>query len=363
MMKNTWHAKTELYLFIPKNLAHIRPGNMVHRNWILLLDSLTRYTSAVKWSGGVELYPNLLVTGMIVLQILVNLRHINAIPERYLPLSQRHHAENDLPMMFLYGIINHWRAWSLSFVKLIWINNKFTGWHNGIKNVLYLYSCEGSDNKLEMWQNDHDDCLPCQSIQRWDISNKGTSIFSGSQTKHLRQLHWKLKVWTIFWWPLNLYHSGNTDEKPIHVIHMHSTRFRLSSNTQPVTSLLTPSGPPSSGRTLLIRLLSAKSLNIMYTRNTANLRSHNVTGGENLIQRAKQLMAPWITQGRIDNWQFTADNHLSSVLAVYGGQTRHYLIFSISSQCTKLLGSLKNLSHHLSTTIRRLTINKVPPVF
>ena len=159
----------------------------------------------------------------------------------------------------------------------------------------------------------------------------------------------------FFWWPLNLYHSGNTDEKPIHVIHMHSTRFRLSSNTQPVTSLLTPSGPPCSGRTLLIRLLSAKSLNIIYTRNTANLRSHNVTGGENLIQRAKQLMAPWITQGR--NWQFTADNHLSSVLAVYGGESRHHLIFSI------LLGCLTNLSHHLSTTIRRLTINKVPPVF
>jgi len=143
-------------------------------------------------------------------------------------------------------------------------------------------------------------------------------------------------------------------------MHMHSTRFRLFSNTQPATSLLTPSGPPCFGRTLLIRLLSAKSLNITYTRNT-NLRSHNVTGGENLIQRAKQLMAPWITQGRIDNWQFTADNHLSSVWAVYGGESRYYLIFSISSQCTKLLGCLMwQFITSFITTIRRLTINKVP---
>ena len=171
-------------------------------------------------------------------------------------------------------------------------------------------------------------------------------IFSGSQTKHLRQLHWKLKVWAIFWWPFNLYHSGNTDEKPIHVMHMHSTRFRLFSNIQPVTSLLTPSGPSCFGRTLLIGLLSAKSLNIMCTRNTTNLRSpavriwsdvrnnwwyHESLRAESIID-SSQLTITFPVY-----WQCTAGNRDTISSFQSRRNTQNYLV----ALCD-------NLSHHSS---------------
>jgi len=185
--------------------------------------------------------------------------------------------------MFLYGIINHWQAWSLSTVKLIWINNKFTGWHNRIKNVLYFYSC--CDCVKEVITSLRCDkmitmMIVCRVSRRSSdgiyqikvlVSSAGarlnTSVnyIGNSRCELFFDGHWTCIIVEI---PM---------KSPC---NMHSTRFRLFSRTQPVTSLLTPSGPPCSGRTLLIRLLSAKSLNITYTRNTTNLRSHNVTGGE-----------------------------------------------------------------------------------
>jgi len=147
------HDMNQLHLLTLKRSLELNPS-LRFLGQLLTEELNTIYpmllpSSLIKWSGRVELYPNLFVTGMMNddMQSRLQQIYITLIPERYLPLSQWHHAENDLPMMLLYGIINHWRAWSLSFVKLIihWLAQEC------FVSLQLLWLCEGSDNKLKMW--------------------------------------------------------------------------------------------------------------------------------------------------------------------------------------------------------------------